>query len=71
MSMALAYNYCIINLETGRCLASLTMSYEVINDAYILVPDARNEYVDKYYNREDGLWYYDAEFTQPFDINEV
>lgn len=67
----LLYNYAKIRLDSGLCVGCKTYSYEIINDAYIPVPDARNEYIDKYYNRADGLWYYDAAFTQIFDINTV
>lgn len=61
--MNLAYNYARIDVETGLCLGCMTYSYEIINDAYIPVPHMSNDYIDKYYNREDGLWYVDSEFT--------
>lgn len=63
----LQYNYAIIDLETGRCRACLTMSYEVDDPAYIVVPRAYDDYVGKYYH--DGSWYEDAEFTIPWTIN--
>lgn len=72
MSMTLAYNYCYINLETGECLGSATFSYEIINDAYLPVPDARDEYVGKYYNRITDLWYEDSAMTiEATEINEM
>lgn len=70
-AMNLEYNYAVINLQTGECLACATFSYQIINDAYIEVPYAYSEYRHKYYNQEDGLWYYDAEFTQIFDITTI
>ena len=63
----LQYNYAIIDLETGRCRACLTMSYEVDDPAYIVVPYASDEYYNKYYH--DGAWYEDAEFTIPWSID--
>lgn len=63
----LQYNYAIIDIETGRCGACLTMSYEVDDPAYIVVPYASNEYMGKYYH--DGAWYEDAEFTIPWSID--
>lgn len=63
----LEFNYAVINLQTGQCLGCATFSYEIINDAYIPVPHAYSSYKYKYYNQENGLWFYDAEFTQPFD----
>lgn len=67
----LQYNYAKIRIDSGLCVGCMTASYVINNDAYILVPDARDEYVGKYYNRADGLWYYDSDFTQIFDINSV
>ena len=67
MSMNLEFNYAVINLQTGKCLACATFSYEIINDAYIAVPHAYHAYVGKYYNQADGIWYYDADFTEFFD----
>ena len=65
MSVNLQYNYAIIDTNTCRCRACLTMSYEVNNIAYILVPEATDDYCDKYYNLNgDQMWYWDAEFTQ-------
>lgn len=59
----LAYNYAKVRLDSGLCVGCMTFSYEIINDAYISVPDARNEYVGTYYNFDTDLWYEDADFT--------
>ena len=67
----LQYNYAKIRLDSGLCVGCMTYSYEINNAAYIPVPRARDEYVGKYYNQQDGLWYYDAQFTQIFDINTI
>jgi hypothetical protein len=61
--MNLQYNYAIIDISTGLCLACMTKSYEVINDAYIPVPSISNEYRGKYYDRETDLWYLDESHT--------
>lgn len=66
-AMNLEYNYAVINLQTGECLGCMTFSYEIINDAYIPVPHIYYDYQHKYYDRETESWFYDAEFTQPFD----
>ena len=63
MSQLLQYNYAVIDAN-GRCYACQTSSVEVPLSNYILVPEHTNDYYNKYYNREDGLWYLDAEFTQ-------
>jgi hypothetical protein len=64
MAMNLQYTYAVIDLDTGLCRACATRSFEVINDAYILVPTL-DDYRGKYYNiNGDQMWYWDAEFTQ-------
>lgn len=62
----LAYTYCILD-ENNRCVGCRTCSYEVPLDNYILVPRLNDNYLDKYYSYETGLFYYDAECTQVFD----
>lgn len=66
----LLYNYVIID-ENYCVTGAITSSYEVPLNTYISVPDARDEYIGTYYNPEDGNFYYDAEYTQIFDINTV
>lgn len=63
----LEFKYAVINLQTGECLACATFSYEIINDAYIPVPHARSYYTGKFFDRDTESWFYDAEFTRPFD----
>lgn len=67
MSVNLQYNYAIIDLTTYRCRACVTKSYEVINDAFIPVPVLESDYVGKYYNPADGLFYYEPEYITVFD----
>lgn len=65
MSQMLQYNYARIDSVTGQCLGCFTCSYEIpIPNEYIEVPYATDDYIDKYYNVENGLWYHDSEFTQ-------
>ena len=71
MSINLQYNYAAID-ETGFCYGCMTTSYEINDPLYILVPDARDEYVDKYYNASTDLWYEDAAFTiEATEVNEM
>lgn len=65
----LPYNYAKIRLDSGLCVGCMTYSYEINNEAYIPVPRASNDYMGKYYNRQDGLWYYNPEFTEIFDTS--
>ena len=64
MSVNLQYNYAVVEPETGRCYSCGTYSYQVPLSNYIPVPDATDDYYNKYYNFDDGLWYWDAGFTQ-------
>lgn len=64
MSMNLQYNYAQVDPETGLCGSCGTYSYEVPLYYYIPVPDATDDYIDKYYNFDNEMWYWDAEFTQ-------
>lgn len=67
----LQYNYAKINLTTGECVGCATFSYQINNAAYITVPRASDEYIGKFYNQSNGLWYYDAQFTQIFDTSSI
>ena len=69
-SINLLYNYVIID-ENYCVTGAVTYSCEVPLDNYITVSDARDEYIGKYYNSEDGLFYYDTEYTQIFNIEDV
>lgn len=62
MSVNLQYCFAKINLTTGKCTGCMTTSDYIDNPAYIEVPELR-DYVGNYYNRNDGLWYADADFT--------
>ena len=65
MSVNLQFNYASIELDTGRCVACMTTSYEINHPAWIAVPVQDDDYCDKYYNiNGDQMWYWDAEFTQ-------
>lgn len=66
MSQLLEYNYAVLN-DNDQCVAVLTYSCEVPLDTYILIPNLNGDYMDKYYDRETGIWYYDAEHTEIFD----
>ena len=67
----LPYNYAKIRLDSGLCVGCMTYSYEINNEAYIAVPRASSDYVGKYYNRQNGLWYYDQDMTQIFDTSSL
>ena len=67
----LLYNYAVID-ENCCCTGCGTYSYRVPLDNFIPVPDARDEYIDKYYNRDTDLWYEDASMTiEATEVNEM
>lgn len=63
MAVQYAYNYALVD-ENGWCyeVSSTTKSHEG-EEGWIAIPDYDDSYMFKYYNRADGKWYYDAEFT--------
>lgn len=65
MSQLLQYNYAILD-ENDRCVGCMTYSCEVPLDNYIPVDVPSDDYIDKYYNRADGHFYYDPEYTRVF-----
>lgn len=66
MSQLLQFFYAIIN-EENRCVGVTTSSIEVPLDTYIIIESLNYDYMDKYYDRETGIWYYDTEHTQVFE----
>ena len=64
MSQLLQYNYVSINLETGEVTGCVTVTYEVNHPMWIEVPVATDDYMGKFYNSENQMFYWDAEFTQ-------
>lgn len=60
------YYYAIIVLETGKCIEvrDTTNYYDPSEyPEYIPIPEPSMAYILKYYNRADGKWYTDAQFT--------
>ena len=64
MSQQYAYNYAEIEAD-GLCTGVFSDShgYDVLPDGLVKIPEYNEDYIDKYYNRADGKWYYDAAFT--------
>ena len=61
-----AYNYAIIDLTDNMCVEVCTQTREIDTVAHpevIQIPTYNEEYLFKYYNRENGKWYTDAAFT--------
>lgn len=68
MATNYAYAYAIIDLDTGMCIGVQdTTDYMDPNEypEYIAIPEYNEDYMENYYNRADGNWYTDPEFTIP------
>lgn len=67
MAQQYAYAYAVIDPNRGNvCYEVLDTTAEYPSDEYpnhIPVPTADGNYLFKYYNRANGLWYTDAAFT--------
>lgn len=63
MAQQYAYHYAIIE-ENGYCceVCDTTADHSEYPN-YIQIPSYDENYLEKYYNRANGLWYEDAEFT--------
>ena len=63
MAQQYANNYARID-ETGYCyeVCSSSRNYDG-TEGYISIPEYNEDYLEKYYNVNDGKWYEDAEFT--------
>lgn len=61
-----AYNYAVIDPMDNMCIQVMTRTSEIDtteNPEVIPIPTYNEEYLFKYYNRENGKWYVDAAFT--------
>ena len=63
MAQQYAHNYALVD-ETGLCyeVSSTSRSHDG-ESGWIAIPEYNEDYIDKYYNVNDGKWYEDAEFT--------
>ena len=67
MAMQYTYNYVEIDPTTNMCINFWsTSSQQPAQENVIEVPVNDPEYLLKYYNWDDGKFYYDAEYTQEY-----
>jgi len=66
MAVNYEYNYAEIDPETNMCIGVYTGTIPSENPYWVEVPYYNDEYMLKYYNWDDGKFYYDAEYTQEF-----
>lgn len=67
------YKYAQIDPTLGdMCIGVHSMTSPVENDPnWIEIPVVDEEYCFKYYNRANGQWYEDAEFTIPWQSSLI
>ena len=59
----LAYNYAFVD-ETGYCYEVRTTSRNCDGmEGYIRIPEYNPDYLEKYYNQENGKWYLEETFS--------
>ena len=63
----ITFYYAIID-ESGWCYEMCSTSRNCDNlEGYLPISGMDIDYLDKYYNVENGLWYLDEGFTQLFE----
>lgn len=64
MAVMYAYHYAVIDETTGMCMGYDDTSVDCSDDpTHVLIDEWQDDYLFKFYNRADGKWYEDAEFT--------
>lgn len=68
MAINYAYNYAIIEPSMNNmCIEVRTTTVDCSGiENYIEIPVFDEEYCCKYYNFDDGKFYYDAQYTQEY-----
>lgn len=70
MSMNYAYNYAEIDIATSMCVGFQSTSDEILPENlpsnWIVVFVNDPEYMGKFYNWDDGKFYYDPEYTEEY-----
>ena len=60
------YNYAEIDPSTNMCVGVSTNTFEADNPNFVEIPVYDEEYCFKYYNWDNGKFYYDPEYTQEY-----
>lgn len=70
MALNYYYNYAEIDPETNMCVGVISCTIENTGDDanpyWVEIPVYDEEYGFKYYNWENGKFYYDSEYTQEY-----
>lgn len=60
------YNYAEIDPTDNMCVGVYTATCQSDNPYWVEIPVYDEEYCVKYYNWDNGKFYYDAEYTQEY-----
>lgn len=68
MNIERRYQYCYAEIDpaTNMCVAVYTCTYQSTDPNWVEIPEYNDDYCFKYYNWDNGKFYYDAEYTQEF-----
>lgn len=72
MSVNYAYAYAKINNSTNMCVGVVDTTNPTMDGStngvitYVMISEYNEDYILKYYNWDNGKFYYDAEYTQEF-----
>ena len=66
MSVNYAYNYAEIDSATNMCVGVHSLTCESDDPNWVVIPVNDPEYCFKFYNWDNGKFYYDPEYTQEY-----
>ena len=66
MAINYYYNYAEIDPTTNMCIGVYTGTTAATDPNFIEISAYDEEYCFKYYNWDDGKFYYDPEYTQEY-----
>ena len=68
MAMTYAYNFAEIDPETNMCVGVMSTSNPAQGNEpnWVEIPVNDEDYICKYYNWDNGKFYYDPEYTQEY-----
>ena len=59
----ITFYYAEIDMDTGECIGVCALSYTTSRPEYVEILVYTEDYIEKYYNFDNGKWYLDGTFT--------
>lgn len=66
MAVNYYYNYAEIDPTTNMCVGITSCTYESTDPNWVPIEVYDEEYIMKYYNWDNGKFYYDEAYTQEY-----